>query len=249
MEGTVLFRQFANLIENSPAFRINGASIAESLHEFSQKIFEAGTAFEDMYREGDMMFWVLESRIKLILDKLNPGLLGQIFLGDYASYVSERLDEIKTQICSFEEILKTTMDSIKDAEKRRRFAEKILIKGKREAASFIGSSWKFMLMGILPFLESNSKSSPDYEEATKLLGQSEEILNMLNRTANGLHEINRLLSSYRSSLMNVKAVVKDKTSINKEGVEKLERLLCYVKKYHAGFIKKSEQMTIDNTFY
>ncbi|CAB4384184.1 unnamed protein product [Rhizophagus irregularis] len=71
MDGTVSCRRFANIVEDSPAFKETGSSIAKLLRAFSAKIMDAGVALEDMYRNGNMLFWILNSEISEMMSKFN----------------------------------------------------------------------------------------------------------------------------------------------------------------------------------
>ncbi|CAG8552028.1 15307_t:CDS:2, partial [Acaulospora colombiana] len=216
MKGTVLYKRFANLVENNPAFKKNGASFAENLRELSRQIFDAGTAFEAMYRKGDMLFWVLEMQIDRIINKLDQSLLGQIFSRDESSYFRERLDEIIMEIQSFEKKLQIVTRLIEDTEDRRDdTTEQVLIDGKREAARLIGSN---------EFLQTffNSTNDYDYEEAKELSEQSRELLKLSNKTAKGLREISVLLVNYKYYLM---GKVNSETPITNVGIERLRKLL------------------------
>ncbi|CAG8571062.1 7631_t:CDS:2 [Acaulospora morrowiae] len=285
MKGTVLYKQFANAIESSPAFKKNGATIAEYLRQFSKKIFDAGIAFEAMYRKGDMLFWVLETQVNLILNKLNPSLFGQIFSRDDASYISSRLEEISKEIVSFERKLKKAMDAMEDAENTRDSAERSLVQGRNEAEKFVDSrlkdkanslefeieaekpsdsksrkgakkivdkgskSGKYRLTRISQFLEANSDNDRDYQNAKKHLEQAGEILDLLSHTAKGLDEIQKLLTNYRYSLEDAKPEVMGKTSVSKDEIDKLKKLIEDVKRYHQKFVKKSDPLSIDDAFY
>ncbi|CAG8552009.1 15306_t:CDS:2 [Acaulospora colombiana] len=231
IKGTVLYKQFANHIESNSAFKDNGAIIAESLREFSRKIFDAGTNFEAMYRKGDILFLVLENQINLILNRVKPSLFSRLVSKDDAPYIKERLEKINMEILSFEEKLKKATDSMEDAENRREFAEKVLFKGRGEAANFVYSS------------QSKQENHREHSEAQELLERAEGVLNLLNQTAVGLVEIKKLLSNYRFSLDDAKAEVNGKTSVTEEDIDKLKEVLGIVQEYHKGFVRKSEKIT------
>ncbi|CAG8664749.1 22105_t:CDS:1 [Cetraspora pellucida] len=245
MKGTVLYKRLANILETSPGFKNNGATIASYLRHYSTQIMEAGQAFEDMYRQGDLVFWILDREINQILEKLKPNIFGQIFFKDESAFFKERINDMIQVVDAFKSKVTDAVRAVRVADSIRDQTEKGLFRGIKIEAE------KFVKLGTRNNNEYRSKSSPppsfpneeliiDVENAKRHLEQAQEILNMLYRSGYGLNRLIIILNNYRNRLNDVDAELDDKITITKKQIEKLRKLLDNLKECHTKFLKRDE---------
>ncbi|CAI2177951.1 6859_t:CDS:2 [Funneliformis geosporum] len=254
MDGTVSSRRFANIVEDSPAFKQTGPSIARLLRKFSDKIMDAGIALEDMYRKGDMLFWVLNSEISEMMTKLNPSLFDSFFDKEDEAFFKSRIQELINSIEEFRNKVTDARKAIKDAEEYRGPAEKKVRQGITEAMKFIhrGPSiheYRLKLNEEEYYLEKIDDKSIDVSNARDELKHAENVLKVLEKSHEALDLINKILLSYRNKLYDVEAQL-DKTKkskVTKKDLVKLEKLVDILKDSQQKFIGKDTLGDKDST--
>ncbi|CAG8478102.1 2154_t:CDS:2 [Dentiscutata heterogama] len=246
MKGTVLYKRLANILETSPGFKNNGAAIASYLRHYSTQIMEAGEAFEDMYRQGDLVFWILDREITQILEKLKPNIFGQIFFkDDDPAFFKERIKDMMQVVDAFKSKVTAAIRAVRVADSIRDQTEKGLFRGIKIEAE------KFVKLGTRqneyrsPSSYINDELIIDIENAKKHLEQAQEILDLLYRSGYGLNRLIIILNNYRNRLHDIEAELDDKISITKNQIDKLKKLLDNLKECHEKFSKRDY---IDNGF-
>ncbi|CAG8468407.1 8035_t:CDS:1 [Racocetra fulgida] len=246
MKGTVLYKRLANILETSPGFKNNGAAIASYLRHYSTQIMEAGQAFEDMYRQGDLVFWILDREINQILEKLKPNIFGQIFFKDESAFFKERIKDMMQVVDAFKSKVTDAIRAVRVADSIRDQTEKGLFRGiKIEAEKFVrlgtrNNEYRSKSNGNPPQSFPNEELIIDVENAKKHLEQAEEILDMLYRSGYGLNRLIIILNNYKNRLYDVDAELDDKITITKKQIEKLRKLLDNLKECHTKFLKRDE---------
>ncbi|KAF0486340.1 hypothetical protein F8M41_022655 [Gigaspora margarita] len=189
LKGTVLYKRLANILETSPGFKNNGPTIASYLRHYSTQIMEAGQAFEDMYRQGDLVFWILDREINQILEKLKPNIFGQIFFkDDDPAFFKERIKDMMQVVDLFKSKVTAAIRAVRVADSIRDQTEKGLFRGiKIEAEKFVklGTRQNDYRIGNSPYI--SDELIIDVENTKKDLEQAEEILDMLYRSGYGLN--------------------------------------------------------------
>src|SRR5947209_10451006 len=137
MDGTVSCRRFANIVEDSPAFKETGPAIAKLLKVFSEEIMNAGIALEEMYRKGDMLFWVLNNEISEMISKLNPSFFDRLFENEDETFFKNRIKELINIIEEFRGKVTAARKAVVNAEQYRDASEKKVRQGITEAKKFI----------------------------------------------------------------------------------------------------------------
>ncbi|CAG8467555.1 10517_t:CDS:2 [Funneliformis mosseae] len=246
MDGTVSSRRFANIVEDSPAFKETGPSIASLLRKFSDKIMDAGIALEDMYRKGDMLFWVLNNEISEMMKKLNPSLFDSFFDKEDEAFFKSRIQEMINNIEEFRRKVTDARKAIVDAEEYRGPAEKKVRQGIAEAMKFIHRGpdiheYRLKLNEEEYYLEKiDDDKAIDVLNARDELKHAENVLKVLEKSHEALDLINKILLSYRNKLYDVEAQL-DKTKkskITKKDLGKLEKLVDMLKDSQQKFIGK-----------
>ncbi|RIA94828.1 hypothetical protein C1645_734526 [Glomus cerebriforme] len=246
MDGTVSCRRFANIVEDSPAFKETGSSIAKLLRAFSDKIMGAGVALEDMYRNGDMLFWVLNNEISDMISKLNPSLFERLFENEDKAFFRSRIQELINSIEEFRGKVTVAKNAIVDAETYRNSAEKKVRQGIIEATKFIHHGpniheYRLKLSEKEYYLEKvNDEKAIDVLNAMDELKHAENILKILEKSHEALDLINKILISYRNSLIDVESQLGKigKSKITKKDLNKLEKLVDILKTSQQKFIGK-----------
>ncbi|RIB11025.1 hypothetical protein C2G38_2204541 [Gigaspora rosea] len=247
LKGTVLYKRLANILETSPGFKTNGPTIASYLRHYSTQIMEAGQAFEDMYRQGDLVFWILDREITQILEKLKPNIFGQIFFkDDDPAFFKERIQDMMQVVDVFKSKVTAAIRAVRVADSIRDQTEKGLFRGiKIEAEKFVklGARQNDYRIGNSPYI--SDELIIDVENAKKDLEQAEEILDLLYRSGYGLNRLIIILNNYRNRLYDIDGELDDKISITKNQIEKLRKLLDNLKECHEKFSKRD---VIDDGF-
>ncbi|CAG8663708.1 8238_t:CDS:10, partial [Funneliformis caledonium] len=255
MDGTVSSRRFANIVEDSPAFKETGPSIASLLRKFSDKIMDAGIALEDMYRKGDMLFWVLNNEISEMMKKLNPSLFDSFFDKEDEAFFKSRIQEMINNIEEFRRKVTDARKAIVDAEEYRGPAEKKVRQGIAEAMKFIHRGpniheYRLKLNEEEYYLEKiDDDKAIDVLNARDELKHAENVLKVLEKSHEALDLINKILLSYRNKLYDVEAQL-DKTKkskITKKDLGKLEKLVDMLKDSQQKFIGKDTLGDKDST--
>nr|CAG8548378.1 8910_t:CDS:2 [Entrophospora candida] len=244
MDGTVFCRRFANIVEHSPAFKDTGHDIAILLREFSLKIMDAGTSLEDMYRMGDMLFWTLDKSISEIILKLNPSLFDKIFEKDDQSFFKTRIQDMIDDVHKFQKKVTLARKAITDAENFRDKAENKVRAGKKEAEKFVNkhpsiNEYRFKL--VAENLERVDEDiSIDVENAKFELENADRMLMLLEKSAEGLDRIIKILKNYTSKLMDVDAQLDGMSRVSKRDLDRLEKLVENLRESHINFKRKDE---------
>ncbi|CAH1761418.1 5138_t:CDS:2 [Entrophospora sp. SA101] len=244
MDGTVFCRRFANIVEHSPAFKDTGHDIAILLREFSLKIMDAGTSLEDMYRMGDMLFWTLDKSISEIILKLNPSLFDKIFEKDDQSFFKTRIQDMIDDVHKFQKKVTLARKAITDAENFRDKAENKVRAGKKEAEKFVNkhpgiNEYRFKL--VAENLERVDEDiSIDVENAKFELENADRMLMLLEKSAEGLDRIIKILKNYTSKLMDVDAQLDGMSRVSKRDLGRLEKLVENLRESHINFKRKDE---------
>jgi len=246
MDGTVSCRRFANIVEDSPAFKETGSSIARLLRVFSDKIMDAGIALEDMYRKGDMLFWVLNHEISEMMSKLNPSYFDRFFENEDETFFKNRIKELIYNIEEFLKKVTAARKAIIDAEGYRGNAERKVRQGITEATKFIYHGpniheYRLKLNEEDDHLEKIvDDKAIDVANAIDELEHAENMLNLLEKSHVALDLINKILLGYRNKLYDVESQLDKikKSKVTKKDMEKLEKLVNILKSSQQKFIGK-----------
>jgi hypothetical protein len=209
---------------------------------------DAGIALEDMYRRGDLLFWVLNSEISEIMSKLNPSYFDKFFESEDESFFRDRIKEMINNIEEFREKVTAARKAIVDAEGYRNNAERKVRQGITEATKFIhhGPSIHEYRLKMKEknekeyYLEKIDDGAIDVLNAIDELEHAENMLKILEKGHEALDLINKILSSYRNKLMDAEAQLDKikKSKITKKDMERLEKLVDVLKLSQQKFIGK-----------
>ncbi|PKY38715.1 hypothetical protein RhiirA4_516540 [Rhizophagus irregularis] len=244
MDGTVSCRRFANIVEDSPAFKETGSSIAKLLRAFSAKIMDAGVALEDMYRNGNMLFWILNSEISEMMSKFNS--YNRWFGNEDETFFRSRVHRLVKSIEEFSVKVTHARKAIVDAESYRGPAERKVRQGIAEATKFIHHDPDRAQEYILKFrgegyiLEKIGSKANDVLNVMDELKHAENKLNILEKSHEALDLINKILSVYKNKLFYFESQLGKikKSKVTKKDLDKLEKLVNILKSSQQKFIDK-----------
>lgn len=238
-------RRFANIVEDSPAFKETGSSIAKLLRAFSDKIMDAGVALEDMYRNGNMLFWVLNSEISEMMSKFNS--YNGWFGNEDETFFRSRVHRLVKSIEKFSGKVTHARKAIVDAESYRGPAEKKVRQGIAEATKFIHHDPDRAQEYILKFMEERyilekiiGNKAVDVLNAMDELKHAENMLKILEKSHEALDLINKILSVYKNKLFYFESQLGKikKSKVTKKDLDKLEKLVNILKSSQQKFIDK-----------
>jgi predicted RND superfamily exporter protein len=241
MDGTVSCRRFANIVEDSPAFKETGSSIAKLLRVFSDKIMDTGVALEDMYRNGDMLFLVLNNEISEMMPKFNT--FNRWFENEDEIFFKSRVHRLVESIEEFKRKVTHARIAIVDAESYGGSVEKKVRQSITEATKFIHHDHD-RVQYILKLKEEGyilekitDNKAIDVLNAMDELKHVENMLIILEKSHEALDIIIKILSFYKNKLFDFKAQLGkiNKSRVTKKDMSKLERLVNILKSNHQKF--------------
>ncbi|GES81404.1 hypothetical protein GLOIN_2v1630913 [Rhizophagus clarus] len=245
MDGTVSCRRFASIVEDSPAFKETGSSIAKLLRVFSDKIMDAGVALEDMYHNGDVLFWALNNEISEMMSKFNS--FNRWFENEDETFFRNHVHRLVKSIEEFRGKVTHARKAIIDAESYRGSAEKKVRQDITEATKFIHHSPDGVREYILKWekekyiLEKISDNKAiDVLNAMDELKHAENILITIEKSHVALDLINKILLVYKNKLFDFEAQLGKikKSKVTKQDLNKLEKLIDILKSSQQKFIGK-----------